>query len=72
MRCTRCGGLIVVESYADGELNDGSAALGALRCVKCGALVDVRILSNRVARRSQGLELAELRRGDQNLTGRVP
>lgn len=63
MRCTRCSGLIVVVSCADGELNTGLGELGALRCVNCGALVYVRMLGKQATWHSQGLELADLRRG---------
>jgi len=72
MRCKRCRGLIVVESRADGEFNDGITGLGALRCVNCGVLVDLRMLRNRAACRSHGLELAELvGDGSRKISGRV-
>ena len=60
MRCKRCRGLVVVDSFADGEINDGFSEPGAWRCVNCGAITDVRVLTNRAARRSQLLQLADL------------
>jgi len=45
--CTRCGGLMVDDSYMDILNNVGEAKFAAKRCVQCGEVVDPVILRNR-------------------------
>jgi len=49
--CTRCGGLMVDDSYMDILNNVGELKFAAKRCVQCGEVVDPVILQNRGARR---------------------
>jgi hypothetical protein len=53
MRCKRCGGLMIVELCVEEELEEQVAGRGALRCVNCGALVNVRMLKNLAVQHSQ-------------------
>ena len=46
MRCKRCRGLMIVELGQEDELKERAAGRGALRCINCGALVNVRMLRN--------------------------
>lgn len=55
MRCKRCDGLLVVELCVEEELEEQVAGRGALRCVNCGAMVNVRMLKNRASRQAQTL-----------------
>ena len=48
--CTRCGGLMVNDSYMDLLNNVGESKFAAKRCVQCGEVVDSVILRNRGAR----------------------
>jgi hypothetical protein len=48
--CTRCGGLMVNDSYMDILNNVGEFKFAAKRCVQCGEVVDPVILCNRGAR----------------------
>ncbi len=48
--CTRCGGLMVNDSYLDLLNNVGESKFPAKRCVQCGEVVDLVILRNRGAR----------------------
>jgi len=59
MRCTRCRGVIVLESQTTERFTTGLGELGAWRCVNCGALVDMRMLRNRAAWRPQALKITE-------------
>lgn len=45
--CTRCGGLMVDDSYMDILNNVGESKFAAKRCVQCGEVVDPVILRNR-------------------------
>ena len=45
--CTRCGGLMVNDSYMDILNNVGEFKFAAKRCVQCGEVVDAVILRNR-------------------------
>jgi hypothetical protein len=56
MRCKRCNGLMLVEHYAEDELEEQQAGRGALRCVNCGAMVTIRMLRNLVARQAEGIK----------------
>jgi DNA-directed RNA polymerase subunit M/transcription elongation factor TFIIS len=56
MRCKRCNGLMLVEHYAEDELEEQEAGRGALRCVNCGAMVTVRMLKNLVARQAERIK----------------
>lgn len=58
MRCKRCGGLMIVELGADEELAEQAAGRGALRCVNCGAMVNMRMLKNLAARYAKGFPSA--------------
>jgi len=55
MRCKRCGGLMIVELGADEDLAEQAAGRGALRCVNCGAMVNIRMLRNLAAQYTEGL-----------------
>jgi hypothetical protein len=55
-RSTRCGGLMVNDSYMDLLNNVGESKFTAKRCVQCGEVVDAVILRNRAT--SQGAMLA--------------
>ena len=55
MRCKRCGGLMIVELGADEDVAEQAAGRGALRCVNCGAMVNMRMLRNLVAQYAEGL-----------------
>jgi hypothetical protein len=48
--CTRCGGLMVNDSYMDLLNNVGESKFAAKRCVQCGEVIDPGILRNRGAR----------------------
>ena len=48
--CTRCGGLMVNDSYMDLLNNVGESKFSAKRCVQCGEDVDPVILRNRGVR----------------------
>lgn len=48
MRCDKCGGLMVVDSYLNFEGDRNQVWLGHWRCVNCGNTVDPRILKNRL------------------------
>ena len=48
--CTRCGGLMVNDSYMDLLNNVGESKFCAKRCVQCGEVVDPVILRNRGTR----------------------
>lgn len=58
MRCTRCSGLMVVELCVEDELEEHVAGRGALRCINCGSVVNVRMLRNLAARHAEGLTLS--------------
>ncbi len=58
MRCKRCGGLMIVELGADEDLAEQAAGRGALRCVNCGARVNMRMLKNLAAQYAEGLTSA--------------
>ncbi|MBH0193583.1 MAG: hypothetical protein HP492_17810 [Nitrospira sp.] len=58
MRCKRCNGLMVVDLCVDEELEEQVAGRGVLRCINCGAVVNVRILRNLAAQRAEGLTLS--------------
>jgi ribosomal protein S27AE len=49
-KCTRCGGLMVNDSYLDLLNNVGESKFSAKRCVQCGEVVDPVILRNRGTR----------------------
>lgn len=51
MRCKRCDGLMIIELSVEEELKEQEAGRGALRCINCGAMVNVRILKNLAAQR---------------------
>ena len=55
MRCKRCDGLMIVELSVEEELEEQEAGRGALRCINCGAMVNVRILKNLAAQRTEQL-----------------
>lgn len=55
MRCKRCDGLMVVELSVEGELEEQLDGCGALRCVNCGAMVNMRMLRNLAAHYVEGL-----------------
>jgi predicted metal-binding protein len=46
-RCSRCGGLLVLEQCFDLRSDNGQLDFTAKRCVQCGELVDPVILKNR-------------------------
>ena len=58
-RCSRCGGLMVVEQCFDFLDDSGHLSFFANRCVQCGELVDPVILENRRLRLLSGLEKNE-------------
>ena len=45
--CTRCGGLLVNDSYMDALDGVGESKFPAKRCVQCGEVIDFVILINR-------------------------
>lgn len=47
---------MLVEHYAEDELEEQQAGRGALRCVNCGAMVTIRMLRNLVARQAEGIK----------------
>ena len=54
MRCKRCDGLMIVELGADEDPAEPAAGRGALRCVNCGAMVNIRMLRNLAAQYDKG------------------
>ena len=58
-RCSRCGGLMVVDQCFDFLDDSGHMSFFARRCVQCGELVDPVILQNRRLRLLGGLEKSE-------------
>ena len=58
-RCSRCGGLMVVEQCFDFLDDSGHLSFFANRCVQCGELVDPVILENRRLRLLSGLAKTE-------------
>ena len=58
-RCSRCGGLMVVDQCFDFLDDSGHMSFFAHRCVQCGELVDPVILENRRLRLLSGLEKNE-------------
>jgi hypothetical protein len=46
-RCSRCGGLMVIEQCFDLLDHSGQLDFGARRCVQCGEFIDPVILENR-------------------------
>jgi RNase P subunit RPR2 len=55
MRCKRCDGLMIVELSVEEELEEQLAERGALRCVNCGAMVNVRMLKNLATQHAERL-----------------
>ena len=53
MRCKRCNGLMIVEWSVEEELEEQQTRRGALRCVNCGAMVNVRMLRNLAAQHAE-------------------
>lgn len=53
MRCRRCHGLMLVDSFIDLEDDRGHLWLRAWRCVNCGEMEEPGIAGNRLARRSR-------------------
>ena len=47
MRCTRCGGLMVLEEFEDLGLGPSGYGLCGWRCINCGAIVDPVIAAHR-------------------------
>ncbi|MBI4402498.1 MAG: hypothetical protein HY581_12805 [Nitrospirae bacterium] len=66
MRCQRCHGLMVVDSFMDLADDTGHLWLRAWRCVNCGEVVEPGITRHRVAQRSRFARLVE------RLTRRAP
>lgn len=67
MRCRRCSGLMVPDTYSDPLPLKGEAERATFRCVNCGALVYWTIHKNSVSRRRRLLQpektpVRELRR----------
>ena len=58
-RCSRCGGLMVVEQCFDLLSDSGYLDFLARRCVQCGELIDPVILQNRRLRLLRGLGKSE-------------
>jgi len=58
MRCKRCGGLMILELGADEDLAEQAEGRGALRCVNCGAMVNLRMLRNLAAQYAKGFTSA--------------
>jgi hypothetical protein len=52
MRCHRCRGLMIVDSYIDMETSDGPLCLRAWRCVNCGEVAEPGIMMNRITQSS--------------------
>lgn len=46
---------MIVELGADEDLAEQAAGRGALRCVNCGAMVNIRMLRNLAAQYTEGL-----------------
>ncbi|MGH7165568.1 MAG: hypothetical protein ACREIS_08605 [Nitrospiraceae bacterium] len=59
MRCGRCGGLLVVDSFMDFEDDEGHLWLRAWRCVNCGEVVEPAITHQRRAQRSRLVRLTK-------------
>ena len=47
MICSRCQGLMTVDSFIDMEEDTGQLWLAAWRCVNCGQVTDPGIIRNR-------------------------
>lgn len=74
MRCKRCRGLIVVDPYANDDVNGSWLRLRTWRCLNCGAAMDLITLRNTAAHRSHLLKAPKPmveRRGRPRL-GRPP
>lgn len=59
MRCKRCHGLVVVDAFIDGSLDERMSSLGGWRCINCGEWLDSGVLRNRAASRSSRSQVAE-------------
>jgi hypothetical protein len=58
--CTRCGGLMVNDSYMDLLSSVGESKFAAKRCVQCGEVVDPGILRNRGIRQEPMMDPSAL------------
>jgi hypothetical protein len=59
MRCKRCHGMVVVDVFLDGSLDERMSGLGGWRCINCGEWLDIGVLRNRAASRSRRNQVAE-------------
>lgn len=59
MCCKRCHGLVVVDAFLDGSLDERMSGLGGWRCINCGEWLDIGVLRNRAAVRSRRNHVAE-------------
>lgn len=58
MRCKRCHGMVVVDAFLDGSLDERMSGLGGWRCINCGEWLDIGVLRNRAASRSRRSQIA--------------
>ncbi|MEP6887595.1 MAG: hypothetical protein ABI945_04650 [Nitrospirales bacterium] len=55
MNCSRCRGLMIVDSFIDLQEDTGQLWLSAWRCVNCGQVHDPGVIRNRLAPRCVGV-----------------
>jgi hypothetical protein len=67
MRCKRCHGLVVVDAFIDGGLDERLSGLGGWRCINCGEWLDIGVLRNRAANRSKRNQVAECQSDNSDL-----
>lgn len=48
MTCSRCSGLMTVDSFIDMEEDTGQLWLSAYRCLNCGQVTDPGVIRNRL------------------------
>lgn len=59
MRCKRCHGMVVVDAFLDGSLDERMSGLGGWRCINCGEWLDIVVLRSRASSRSRRNQVAE-------------
>jgi len=65
MRCQRCLGLLVCETFDDLNI-DTHSLYSATRCINCGCIEDAVIRTNRFhgSERTRGIPRRRIRKGD--------
>lgn len=56
MTCSRCTGLMTVDSFIDMEEDTGQLWLSAYRCLNCGQVTDPGVIRNRLNPRVLAVE----------------